>query len=122
MSDITPHNQEDNQEDNQNQQQQETHKAQPIIINQNNNSNSNPIGIAGFITSILAYLLYCIPIVGHLIWILGLVLSIIGLFNRPRGLAIAGVVISLIWIIFYIMIFAGILFLGAASEGLDGMP
>jgi hypothetical protein len=38
-------------------------------------------------------------VLGWILWILGLVLSFVGVFREPRGLAIAGLVISLIGLI-----------------------
>lgn len=59
---------------------------------------SNHIAIAGFILSLISVFIGWIPLFGWLIWILGSVFSFIGLFGRPRGLAIAGVIISLVMI------------------------
>ena len=36
-----------------------------------------------------------IPYIGWLIWLLGLIFSAVGLGRRPRGLAVAGFIISL---------------------------
>ena len=65
---------------------------------------SNGIGIAGFILALLALLLsvptllsvwYPILWIPTLIcWLLGLIFSCIGLARRPKGLAIAGLIIS----------------------------
>jgi len=60
---------------------------------------SNGCGIAGFVLALIALFLGAIPVVGWILWILGLVLSFVGLFKSPRGLAIAGLIISLIGII-----------------------
>lgn len=59
---------------------------------------SNHIAIAGFVLSLISIFIGWIPLFGWLIWILGSVFSFIGLFSRPRGLAIAGVIISLVMI------------------------
>ncbi len=92
---------------------------QPIIIQHKNESNG--IGTAGFILSIIALVAGCLPVVGWLVWLLGLIFSFIGIFKRPRGLAIAGLIISLIGIIILIFIFGGLAILGIASEGFEGM-
>lgn len=55
----------------------------------------NPMGLVGFILSLVSFLGFTIPVGGLIGWILGLVFSCIGLTKRPRGFAIAGLVISL---------------------------
>lgn len=64
----------------------------------------NNIGLAGFILSLVNLLASFLPFVGFIIWILGAVFSIIGLFKAPRGFAIAGTIISFIWLILMIII------------------
>ena len=91
---------------------------QPIIINQQTNS-SNSIGTIGFVLAILSWVLSCFPVFGFIIWFLGALLSIIGLFRRPRGFAIAGVIISFIGLIILILLVAGIFGLSAFTEGFD---
>ncbi|MDE5979496.1 MAG: hypothetical protein K2G84_05620, partial [Muribaculaceae bacterium] len=59
---------------------------------------SNGMGTAGFVLALVSMFIGWVPLVGWLIWILGAVFSFIGLFRQPRGLAIAGVVISLVLI------------------------
>lgn len=65
---------------------------QTIIIKRK----TNGLGVAGFVMALLGLLLCWIPILGWIIWLLGLLFSLIGLFKSPRGLAIAGMIISLI--------------------------
>ena len=55
-----------------------------------------------------------IPILGWIIWLLGLIFSFIGVFKRPKGLSIAGLVISLIGIVLLIVVFGS--FLGSAMQ------
>ena len=69
--------------------------SQPIVINNTVTQRSNGIGTAGFIFSLIGW----IPVVGWLFWFLGALFSFIGLFKSPRGLAIAGFIISFIDII-----------------------
>lgn len=57
---------------------------------------SNGLGVAGFVFAILGLLLFWIPILGWIIWFLGGLFSFIGLFKAPRGLAIAGFILSFI--------------------------
>lgn len=59
---------------------------------------SNGLGTAGFILAVLSVFIGWIPLIGWLVWILGAIFSFIGLFHQPRGLAIAGVIISLVLI------------------------
>lgn len=47
---------------------------------------------------------------------LGVILSIIGLFKKPRGLAIAGVIISFLGLILLLLVFAGLAVLGTAAS------
>ncbi|EHQ42355.1 hypothetical protein [Myroides odoratus] len=76
----------------------------------------NPIGLTGFILSIVAIFLSWLPIIGWLCWLVGLVLSIVGLFRRPKGFAIAGLIISLIgFVIMFILLgLLGLAFTAAA--------
>lgn len=81
----------------------------PVYI-QNNISpvrKGNSIGTAGFTLAIIAFCLDLIPVVGiffgGIIWLLGAIFSVIGIFRKPRGLAIAGTCISFFWIVFTIL-------------------
>ena len=85
-----------------------------VIVNQPKN-NSNGLGTAGFVLALLGLFLGWIPLFGWLLWLLGFLLSIVGLFKKPRGLAIAGTIISLIGIIILVFIF-GIAILGASLQ------
>lgn len=84
---------------------------QTIVINQEVKK-TNGIGTAGFVLALIALFLGWIPIVGWIIWLLGLVLSFIGLFRSPRGLSIIGLILSLVGIILLIVVFGAI---GAAT-------
>ena len=81
--------------------------GQTIIINQQEKS-SNGVGIAGFVLSIIALITGWIPVFGWIIWVLGLILSFVGVFKNPKGLAIAGLVVSLIGLLFLVIVFASI--------------
>ncbi|MDW5290601.1 hypothetical protein [Formosa sp. PL04] len=83
-----------------------------LIVNQE----SNGIGMAGFVLAIISLFLGWIPVFGWIIWFVGLILSFVGVFKRPKGFAIAGLVISLIGFIFLIFIFAGLALLGGAAS------
>ncbi|MGM0649449.1 MAG: hypothetical protein ACQES1_02960 [Bacteroidota bacterium] len=91
-----------NQKEQSNQPQEQAGKT--VIINQTQ-SDKNGIGIAGFVLAIIALFLGWVPFLGWILWLLGLIFSFAGVFKKPRGLAIAGLVISLIGIILLIVVF-----------------
>lgn len=66
------------------------------MIVQNTPHRSNGLGTAGFVLALLGLILCWIPILDWLLWFLGALFSFIGVFKAPRGLAIAGLVISFI--------------------------
>ena len=80
---------------------------------------SNGLGVAGFILAIIGLFLGWIPVIGWVIWFLGLLFSFIGIFKAPRGLAIAGLIISLLGLL-VIVGFTGWV-TTAFKEGLAGM-
>ncbi len=95
---------------------QETEKTRDqsrptVIINQAENSNG--IGTAGFVLALIALFLGWVPFLGWIVWLLGLIFSAVGLSRQPKGLAIAGLVISLIGIVLLIVVFGAIF--GAAA-------
>lgn len=55
---------------------------------------SNGVGVAGFVLSIIGIVFFWVPILNLILPFLGLLLSFIGVFRKPRGLSIAGLVIS----------------------------
>ena len=79
--------------------------GQTVIISQEQKK-SNGIGTAGFIIALVALFLGWIPIFGWILWVLGLLFSFIGVFKSPRGLSIAGLVISFIGVILIVFVFA----------------
>ena len=102
--------------------QQQNAPKQTIYVNipdYAGNNNSNGMGIAGFVLALISLFIGYIPIFGWIIWLLGAIFSIVGMFKEPRGFAIAGFVISFIDIILIILLgaaiytfFAGLLGLG----------
>lgn len=82
--------------------------GQTVVVNQSEKK-SNGVGLAGFVLALLALFLGWVPILGWILWVLGLILSFVGVFKEPRGMAIAGLVISLIGIILLLVVFAGII-------------
>lgn len=81
--------------------------GQTITINQVGRK-SNGLGVAGFILSIIALFSGWLPVVGWIGWFLGLLFSFIGIFKKPRGFAIAGLIISLIGLVLILVVFGGL--------------
>ncbi|TPR24474.1 hypothetical protein DY120_04125 [Apilactobacillus micheneri] len=66
---------------------------------------SNGIGIAGFVLSIVSVVVSFTSLFSVIFWILGIIFSIIGLFQKPKGFAIAGTIISAVsGLLFILMI------------------
>jgi len=95
--------------------EQQTSPNQTFIIQQPEAKKSNGIGTAGFVLSIIALFLSWVPVLGWILWILGLIFSFIGIFRQPKGLSIAGLVISCIALIVLIVVVGAI----AAAIGLS---
>ena len=69
--------------------------GQIIIINQPEVKQTNGIGTTGFVVALVTLFFGWVPGWGWIIWGVGLICSLIGVFREPKRLAIAGVVISL---------------------------
>jgi hypothetical protein len=82
-------------------------QSQTVIVNKIERR-SNGIGTAGFVLALIAFILCWVPVVDWILWVLGFVFSFVGIFRRPRGLAIAGFVISLIGLIVLIVVIGAI--------------
>lgn len=54
----------------------------------------NGIGITGFVLSIVSVVVSFTSLFSVIFWILGIIFSIMGLFQKPKGYAIAGTIIS----------------------------
>lgn len=76
------------------------HEQQVVMVT----NKKNGLGLTGFILAIIALFVGEIPIIGWVVWLLGAVFSVIGLFKMPRGFAIAGTIISFIGLIMIIVI------------------
>ena len=87
--------------------EQQPQGGQTIIINQP--ANKNGIGVAGFVLALLGLVFCWVPVLNWILWLLGLIFSAIGVFRAPRGLAIAGLSISFIFIILTLAILGAIL-------------
>lgn len=68
----------------------------------------NGIGLTGFILSLVCLFSSWAPGLNIVMWILGLVFSAVGVFRKPKGFAIAGLVISMISILVIIILAAAI--------------
>lgn len=68
---------------------------QTIIIREESRK-SNGLGTARFVLALLALLGCWVPVLNWILWLLGFIFSFIGIFKSPRGLAIAGLCISLV--------------------------
>jgi hypothetical protein len=86
--------------------QEPVYHQQPttIIVQQQ----TNGVGKAGFIFALLGLFLGWVPGLGWIFWILGALLSFFGLFKAPRGIAVAGLIISFIDIIILLFVIGGI--------------
>ncbi|MDE5870752.1 MAG: hypothetical protein K2H22_02235 [Muribaculaceae bacterium] len=89
------------------QQTSPTGQTQTVYVNVEKKSNG--IGIAGFVIALLAFVFCWVPILDFILWFLGALFSFIGVFKRPRGLAIAGLVLSFIGIIVLLAFFGTIM-------------
>ena len=83
--------------------QAQTPQQQTIII-EREPQQKNGLGLAGFILALVGLFLDWIPVLGWLIWLLGAIFSIIGLFKQPRGFAIAGTIISFLGFIILLLV------------------
>ncbi len=85
------------------------------IIIQQPKVESNGMGAAGFVLAVLAFVLSCIPFLNFILWILGLIFSIIGLSKKPKTFAIAGLIISLIGLVILLLVILGVFGLASLS-------
>ena len=97
-------------------QPQPVQQHQPVQSQPQPVRRSNGIATPGLVLSILGLALCWIPIVDVILWFLGFLFSFIGVFKRPRGKAIAGLIISVISILVIILVLGGI---GAALSETD---
>ena len=77
---------------------------QTIIINNSQEKSSNGLGTAGFVLALIGLFLCWVPVLDWILWLLGLIFSFCGVFRKPRGLAIAGLAISLFSLIMIIAV------------------
>ena len=68
----------------------------------------NRIGTAGFILALIGLIFCWVPVLDYILWFLGLLFSFIGVFKKPRGLSIAGLIISCIGIIIILAVIGAV--------------
>ena len=81
-----------------------------IIVNQTTPEapKTNGMGVAGFVLALLGLFLGWVPVLGWVLWVLGLIFSLVGVFRTPKGLAIAGLIITFIGLIVLLIVGAAI--------------
>ena len=86
------------------------HQFQPQqqVIVTNNGQQSNGAGTAGFVLALISTILFWLPGVNWVTWFLGALFSFIGLFKSPRGMAIAGFILSFIDLIILVAVVGAI--------------
>lgn len=67
---------------------------QPVVV-----KTGNGMGVAGFVLALLGLIFCWVPVIDWILWLLGVIFSVIGVFKPKKGLAIAGLVISFIGIL-----------------------
>lgn len=78
-----------------------------VIVNQQT-VQKNGVGTAGFTLALIGIFTSWVPVLGWIVWLLGAILSLVGLARLPRGLAIAGTVISFIDVIVLVAVVGSI--------------
>lgn len=77
--------------------------GQTINVNVASEVKKNGIGTAGFVFALFALFLFWIPVFGWILWFLGAIFSLIGLFRTPKGLAVAGTIFSFLDLIILVL-------------------
>lgn len=84
--------------------------SQTVIVNNvNSNGNGNSMGVTGFVLALLGLVFCWAPVINWILWLLGLIFSLLGVFKPKKGLAIAGLAISFIGIIIMLCVIGAIL-------------
>ena len=91
---------------------EQRHEEQPFVepvyaqaVDQPQPVRKNGIATAGLVLSILGLVLCWIPVVNVILWFLGFLFSFIGVFRRPRGKAIAGLIIAVISLVVILVVY-----------------
>ncbi len=79
--------------------QQQQPQPTTVIIQ----SQTNGLGAAGFVVSLIGLFTFYIPVFGWIIMMTGIFLSGYGKKKEPKGLAVAGTVISVINVILWLL-------------------
>lgn len=82
---------------------QERNDKTTVIVNQMEKK-SNGVGTAGFVLALCGIFFSWILVFNWILWALGFIFSFVGIFRKPRGLAIAGLVISCLDLIILIAV------------------
>lgn len=88
--------------------QQNANATQQAVYVNMAGKQSNGMGTTGLVFAIIGLFLGWIPILGWIIWFFGVLFSFIGIFKTPRGCAIAGLIISFIWVIIAVFVLGAI--------------
>lgn len=89
-------------------QQPATQTTSQTIIVEHKEDKKNRIGTAGFIIALISLFVDFVPVLGWIVWFLGALFSFIGIFKKPRGLAVAGLILSFIGIIILVAVVGAI--------------
>ena len=90
---------------------------QPIYVQQvPEQKSSNGLGIAGFVVSLCSAFMVWVPFLNFVLALVGLILSAMGMKKEPKGLATAGLVISIIFLIVS-LIWVIIILIAASAVG-----
>ena len=68
------------------------------------NTNKNGLGVAAFVVALIGFLLTLVPlirVIGAIICGIAFILALIGVFKKPRLLAIIGLVLSIAGCVIY---------------------
>jgi len=69
---------------------------------------NNPMGVAGFVLAVISVFCGWIPFFGWIVWLLAVIFSAIGLTNKPRGLAVAGIIICILPLLLIVLVLVGV--------------
>lgn len=67
--------------------------------NEINNDSKSTKAMAGFVLGLISIIAWIIPLIGYPITILGIIFSALGLNSKNKGKAIAGLILSIIFLI-----------------------
>lgn len=68
----------------------------------------NGMGTAGFVLALIGLIFCWVPVLNWILWLLGLIFSIIGMFKPKKGLAIAGLIISFLFLIIILLVLGAV--------------